>query len=96
MTGVGDPTKILDKDSTRQRLRQAMELAREAVRLDSSNEDPLSAIESYQKCTDMLNHVIDRIHNGDITNTQTQYRSSSRNEANRDEELKRLTSIVSK
>lgn len=82
--------------SSRRALTRALELAREAVRLDSTNDDPLGAVMAYGRSVALLSEVLERVRRGEDS-TESNGRRSGRPRSLRaqEKEVKRLKSIVS-
>ncbi|QRV86310.1 hypothetical protein RhiJN_14328 [Ceratobasidium sp. AG-Ba] len=78
--------------SSRRALTAALELAQEAVRIDSSGTEPLAAIAAYGKSVALLNEVMERVMRGEDANRR---RSGvrRRSDAAREDEVRRLKSI---
>ena len=86
-----DSQATLQRSSPRRALTRALELAREAVRLDSTNADPASTIRAYSLSVALLDEVIERRKRGP-EHTARSGRSS--NAVSREEEINRLKKIV--
>lgn len=82
------------RPSSRRALTRALELAREAVQLDSTNEDPEAAVHAYAQSVALLSAVMDRVRNGEDT-TDSHRRRRRRSVAAQEEEIRRLQNIVS-
>ena len=80
--------------SSRRALIRALELAQQAVQLDSDAEDPYAAVVAYSQSVRLLGEVMDRVMIGEGTEN-TSSRSSSAPLNAREEEVRRLRSIVS-
>ncbi|KAG9073955.1 hypothetical protein FS749_014532, partial [Ceratobasidium sp. UAMH 11750] len=78
--------------SSRRALTAALELAQEAVRIDSSGTEPLAAIAAYGKSVALLNEVMERVMRGEGADRR---RSGvrRRSDAAREDEVRRLKSI---
>jgi hypothetical protein len=87
--GNGAPTT---RHSSRRALTEALRLAQEAVLLDSQNDDPIAAFRAYARSVALLNQVMDRVMNGDREGERRPGRS--RSDAGREDEARRLKSIV--
>lgn len=83
------------RPSSRRALTQALELAREAVQLDSTNEDPEAAVHAYARSVALLSAVMERVRNGEET-TDSHRRRRRRSVAAQEEEIRRLQNIVSR
>lgn len=80
--------------SSRRALTAALELAQEAVRIDSAGEEPLAAIAAYGKSVALLSEVMERVMRGEgAERRRTGVRR--RSDAAREDEVRRLKSIVS-
>ena len=85
------------RPSSRRALTRALELAREAVRLDSTNDDPYAAVVAYGKSVALLSEVMERvIRGGDSTEPQKRKNGRRRSVVAQEEEVRRLRSIVSR
>ena len=82
------------RPSSRRALTRALELAREAVQLDSTNEDPEAAVHAYAQSVALLSAVMERVRNGEET-TDSHRRRRRRSVAAQEEEIRRLQNIVS-
>jgi len=83
------------RPSSRRALTRALELAREAVRLDSTNDDPYAAVVAYGKSVALLSEVMDRVIRGDeSTETHKKKNGRRRSVVAQEEEVRRLRSIV--
>jgi hypothetical protein len=81
--------------SSRRALTKALELAREAVKLDSTNDDPHGAVIAYGKSVALLSEVMERVMRGEDS-TETRRRNGRRRSVvAQEEEVRRLKSIVS-
>lgn len=84
------------RPSSRRALTRALELAREAVRLDSTNDDPYAAVVAYGKSVALLSEVMERVIRGeDSTESQKRKNGRRRSVVAQEEEVRRLRSIVS-
>ncbi len=81
------------RPSSRRALTRALELAREAVQLDSMNEDPEAAVQAYAQSVALLSAVMERVRNGEDTTESRRRRR--RSVAAQEEEIRRLQNIVS-
>lgn len=79
------------RPSSRRALTRALELAREAVQLDATNDNPEAAVSAYAQSVALLSEVMERVRNGDDGSR----RSRRRSVAAQEEEIRRLKSIVS-
>lgn len=81
------------RPSSRRALTRALELAKEAVKLDSTNNDPYGAIQAYGQSVALLNEVMERVMRGEDS---TERRNGRRRSiVAQEEEVRRLRSIVS-
>ena len=84
------------RPSSRRALTKALELAREAVKLDSTNDDPYAAVMAYGRSVALLSEVMERVRRGeDSTETKTRRNGRRRSVVAQEEEVRRLKSIVS-
>lgn len=84
------------RPSSRRALTKALELAREAVRLDSTNDDPHGAVMAYAKSVALLSEVMERVMRGeDSTESSRRRNGRRRSVVAQEEEVRRLKSIVS-
>ncbi|KAL0950923.1 hypothetical protein HGRIS_007679 [Hohenbuehelia grisea] len=83
------------RPSSRRALMRALELAREAVSLDSTNDDPVAAVAAYGRSVALLSEVMERVRRGeDSTETSSRRRSGRRRSiVAQEEEVRRLKSI---
>jgi len=88
------PERLLKyhQPSPRRALTRALELAREAVELDSTNTDPSSAIRAYGASVALLSKVMERAMGGEHT-LDNRRSGSNRNVVAREEEINRLKII---
>lgn len=82
------------RPSSRRALTKALELAREAVKLDSTNDDPRGAIEAYGRSVALLNEVMERVMRGEDTGEHRRKNGRRRSIVAQEEEVRRLKSIV--
>lgn len=84
------------RPSSRSALTKALELARQAVQLDSRNDDPYGAVLAYSKSVALLSEVMERVMRGEDS-TESHRRGSGRRRSvvAQEEEVRRLKSIVS-
>lgn len=81
------------RPSSRRALTRALALAREAVQLDSTNDNPEAAVQAYARSVALLSEVMDRVRRGeDSTDGRRRRRRSV---AAQEDEIRRLQSIVS-
>lgn len=83
------------RPSSRRALTRALELAREAVRLDSTNDDPYGAVMAYAKSVALLSEVMERVMRGEDS-TERRRNGRRRSVVAQEEEVRRLKSIVSR
>lgn len=84
------------KPSSRRALTKALELAREAVKLDSTNDDPYAAVMAYGRSVALLSEVMERVRRGeDSTEIRKKHNGRRRSVVAQEEEVRRLKSIVS-
>ncbi len=81
--------------SSRRALTRALELAREAVQLDSSNDDPQAAVMAYGRSVALLSEVMERVRRGEDTTEPRRRNGRRRNSVAQEEEVRRLQRIVS-
>jgi len=83
--------------SSRKALTRALELAREAVQLDSTNDNPELAVAAYAKSVALLSEVMERVRRGEDTTESTSRRKNGRRRSvvAQEEEVRRLQNIVS-
>ncbi|TBU35076.1 hypothetical protein BD311DRAFT_202232 [Dichomitus squalens] len=82
------------RPSSRRALTKALELAREAVKLDSTNDDPYGAVMAYAKSVALLSEVMERVMRGeDSTETSRRRNGRRRSVVAQEEEVRRLKSI---
>ncbi|KAJ3790277.1 hypothetical protein GGU10DRAFT_303319 [Lentinula aff. detonsa] len=80
--------------SPRRALTQALELAREAVQLDSMNDNPELAVAAYGRSVALLNEVMERVRNGEESTEFTRRRNGRRRSVfAQEEEIRKLQSI---
>lgn len=82
------------RPSSRRALTRALELAKEAVRLDSTNDDPHGAIMAYGQSVALLNEVMERVMRGEDSGESRRRNGRRRSIVAQEEEVKRLKSIV--
>ncbi|KAF9535823.1 hypothetical protein CPB83DRAFT_802441 [Crepidotus variabilis] len=81
-----------NRPSSRRALTRALELAREAVQLDSTNEDPEAAVQAYAQSVALLSEVMERVRSGEDS-TESHRRRRRRSVAAQEEEIRRLQNI---
>lgn len=82
------------RPSSRRALTRALELAREAVQLDSTNDDPHAAVLAYGRSVALLSEVMERVRKGEDTTERTKRNGRRRSVVAQEEEVRRLKSIV--
>ena len=82
------------RPSSRRALTRALELAQEAVRIDATGEDPHGAVYAYAKSVALLNEVMERVMRGEDTESSRRRNSTRRTAVAREDEARRLRSIV--
>lgn len=82
------------RPSSRRALTRALELAKEAVRLDSTNDDPHGAIMAYGQSVALLNEVMERVMRGEDSGESRRRNGRRRSIVAQEEEVQRLKSIV--
>ncbi|KDR72524.1 hypothetical protein GALMADRAFT_228816 [Galerina marginata CBS 339.88] len=85
-------TTIPSQTSSRQTLTRSLELAREAVRIDSTNGSPEDAIQTYIQSIALLNDVIGMVMNGE-NSTKALRGRRNKSAAAQEEEVMRLQNI---
>jgi hypothetical protein len=89
------PPAERSRPSSRRALTKALELAREAVRLDSTNDDPYGAVVAYGKSVALLSKVMERVMSGEDSNDSVRRRGGRRRSVvAQEEEVRRLKAIV--
>ena len=96
---LGPPVDNGRRPSSRRALTKALELAREAVKLDSTNDNPEAAVQAYAQSVALLSEVMERVRNGEES-TESSVSSNGRRRRRRsvaaqEEEVRRLQNIVS-
>ena len=81
--------------SSRRALTRALELAREAVELDSSNVDPEAAVMAYGRSVALLSEVMERVRRGEDSTDPRRRNGRRRSVVAQEEEIRRLQQIVS-
>ncbi|KAL0575038.1 hypothetical protein V5O48_006939 [Marasmius crinis-equi] len=81
--------------SSRRALTRALELARQAVQLDSTNDNPELAVQAYAKSVALLSEVMERVKRGeDSTEVSSRRRNGRRRSVvAQEEEVRRLQTI---
>ncbi|KAG6842476.1 hypothetical protein C0991_000002 [Blastosporella zonata] len=80
--------------SSRRALTRALELAREAVQLDSMNDNPEAAVQAYGRSVALLSEVMERVRRGEDSTESSNRRRRRRSVAAQEEEIRRLQNIV--
>ncbi|KAI0257298.1 hypothetical protein BJV78DRAFT_1161548 [Lactifluus subvellereus] len=82
------------RPSSRRALTRALELAREAVKLDSTNDDPYGAVVAYGKSVALLSKVMERVMSGEEPSDSVRRRGGRRRSVvAQEEEVRRLKAI---
>ncbi|KAL1762477.1 hypothetical protein FB107DRAFT_253680 [Schizophyllum commune] len=79
--------------SSRRALTRALELAREAVELDSSNVDPEAAVMAYGRSVALLSEVMERVRRGEDSTDPRRRNGRRRSVVAQEEEIRRLQQI---
>ncbi|PPQ69064.1 hypothetical protein CVT25_004240 [Psilocybe cyanescens] len=87
------PHRSEQRPSSRRALTRALELAREAVQLDSTNDNPEAAVAAYARSVALLSEVMERVRNGEDSTTDSHRRRRRRSVAAQEEEVRRLQNI---
>lgn len=82
------------RPSSRRALTRALELAREAVQLDATNDDPHAAVIAYGRSVALLSEVMERVRRGEDTTDGRRKNGRRRSVVAQEEEVRRLKSIV--
>jgi hypothetical protein len=91
-----EPRATGARPSSRRALTRALELAREAVKLDSTNDDPYGAVMAYGRSVALLSEVMERVRRGEDSTESTRRRNGRRRSVvAQEEEVRRLKTIVS-
>ncbi len=85
-------TRPPHRPSSRRALTRALQLARDAVQLDSANEDPQAAVQAYARSVTLLNEVMERVRRGEDS-TESRRSHRRRSVAAQEEEVRRLQNI---
>ena len=92
---ASQPSTERSRPSSRRALTKALELAREAVKLDSTNDDPYGAVVAYGKSVALLSKVMERVINGEDSNDSLRRKGGRRRSVvAQEEEVRRLKAIV--
>ena len=89
-----NPNRSEHRPSSRRALTRALELAREAVQLDSTNDNPVAAVNAYAQSVALLSEVMERVRNGEDS-TESNRRRQRRSISAQEKEVRRLQNIVS-
>lgn len=82
--------------SSRRALTRALELAREAVQLDATNDHPEEAVAAYGRSVALLSEVMERVRRGETSDVTGRRKNGRRRSVvAQEEEVRRLQSIVS-
>ncbi|KAG1715643.1 hypothetical protein ID866_1525 [Astraeus odoratus] len=81
------------RPSSRRALTRALELAREAVQLDATNDDPHAAVIAYGRSVALLSEVMERVRRGEDSTDGRKRSGRRRSVVAQEEEVKRLKSI---
>ncbi|CAK5265277.1 unnamed protein product [Mycena citricolor] len=79
--------------SSRRALTRALELAREAVQLDSTNEEPYAAVTAYGRSVALLSEVMERVRRGEDSTDSRRRHGRPRSAVAQEEEIRRLQNI---
>ncbi|KAJ7169618.1 hypothetical protein C8R46DRAFT_203479 [Mycena filopes] len=79
--------------SSRRALTRALELAREAVQLDSTNEEPHAAVMAYGRSVALLSEVMERVRRGEDSTESRRRNGRPRSAMAQEEEVRRLQNI---
>ena len=82
------------RPSSRRALTRALELAREAVQLDATNDDPHAAVIAYGRSVALLSEVMERVRRGEDSTEGRRRNGRRRSVVAQEEEVRRLKSIV--
>jgi hypothetical protein len=92
---ASQPSTERPRPSSRRALTKALELAREAVKLDSTNDDPYGAVVAYGKSVALLSKVMERVINGEDSHESVRRKGGRRRSVvAQEEEVRRLKAIV--
>lgn len=94
---ISPPRQSGSRPSSRRALVAALSLAQEAVKLDTAGNDPQAAIDAYARSVVLLREVMSRVSSGESASgaNDTNGKATSRSLTPREEEVRRLKSIVS-
>lgn len=89
------PRQSGSRPSSRRALVAALSLAQEAVKLDTAGNSPQAAVDAYARSVVLLREVMSRVSSGEsASSTSSRNGSTSRSLTPREEEVRRLRSIV--
>ncbi|KAF9229516.1 hypothetical protein BS17DRAFT_799038 [Gyrodon lividus] len=86
-------TSSESRPSSRRALTRALELAREAVQLDATNDDPHAAVIAYGRSVALLSEVMERVRRGEDSSEGRRKNGRRRSVVAQEEEVRRLQSI---
>lgn len=101
MSPVSPPRQSGSRPSSRRALVAALSLAQEAVKLDTAGTSPQAAVDAYARSVVLLREVMSRVSSGESASagpsasSASSTSSASRSLTPREEEVRRLKSIVS-
>ncbi|KIK98809.1 hypothetical protein PAXRUDRAFT_823477 [Paxillus rubicundulus Ve08.2h10] len=81
------------RPSSRRALTRALELAREAVQLDATNDDPHAAVIAYGRSVALLSEVMERVQRGEDSTEGRRKNGRRRSAVAQEEEVRRLQAI---
>jgi hypothetical protein len=87
-------TSSESRPSSRRALTRALELAREAVQLDATNDDPHAAVIAYGRSVALLSEVMERVRRGEDSTEGRRKNGRRRSVVAQEEEVRRLQAIV--
>lgn len=95
-TLLAPPDPSAPRPSSRRALTRALELAREAVKLDATTDDPQGALQAYGQSVALLKEVMERVMRGDDSTDGSHRKKNGRRRSvvAQEEEVRRLKSIV--
>ncbi|KAH9857940.1 hypothetical protein C2E23DRAFT_855867 [Lenzites betulinus] len=88
-----EPRPSGQRPSSRKALTRALALAREAVKLDSTNDDPYGAVMAYARSVALLSEVMERVMRGEDSTDARRRNGRRRSVVAQEEEVQRLKSI---
>ncbi|KAJ7269802.1 hypothetical protein C8J57DRAFT_1323538 [Mycena rebaudengoi] len=91
-SGSADQEEMEMRSSIQRRMTQALEIAREAVILDTTNEDPAATVQKYRASVALLSQLLFQMH------SEGETVSSPRGQRNRvrEEEIRRIQNIANR